>query len=113
MVHLSLAFSLFALVVGLATTPRPISPSTATISWTPNSETTSVWIYEPINSSVLLEFQVNGGVSNTVQVPAHEGVWFQVQEYKTVDGHLVQTTFFNTFVTPAFIPPRVYIPLVT
>lgn len=88
------------LLVAVVVTPQPVTPSTATITWVTQSETTylNVWIIEP--DTLVWVGNVTGGVTTTLTLASFEGAMYQVHEFKLVGCCLELITFFNTAPVP-------------
>jgi hypothetical protein len=87
------------LIVALVT-PKPIAYNTVEITWITQPETTYVNIWNTTSNYMQYATIVSSGVTNTLTLEASEGVVFQIQEYKLVNGRLELITFFNLDAVP-------------
>lgn len=93
---LFVTISLIGLAVfGVFVTPEPIAYHAVRITWQTQPDTTWINIWNTNDNYMQYAARVSPGVTNTLTLEAVEGVVFQIQEYRLVNGSLEMITFFN------------------
>lgn len=88
------------LILLVAVVPVPIAPNAVQISWVTQPETTYINVWNTNANELVTAHGVSSGITNTLTLSATEGVVFQIQEYKLVNGRLELVTFFNADPVP-------------
>lgn len=91
---------LSTLLVGWLIIPEPISPNLVRLTWVTHPQTVYINVRDLTFNSVALAQIATGGITNTVTISGTEGMQFQIQEYRLVEGRLEMILFTNTAPVP-------------